>query len=77
MPAKITTGASMAEETKITLEGLVVSSLAMTDALAKLMIAKGVITEAEFDAQLGAERAMASCQALRPATTSHHHKTCR
>jgi hypothetical protein len=46
----------MAEETKITLEGLVVSSLAMTDALAKLMIAKGVITEAEF-AQFAAERA--------------------
>lgn len=47
----------MAEETKITLEGLVVSSLAMTDPLAKLMIAKGVITEAEFNAQLGAEKA--------------------
>jgi hypothetical protein len=47
----------MAEETKITLEGLVVSSLAMTDALAKLMIAKGVITQAEFHAQLRTERA--------------------
>ena len=46
----------MAEETKITLEGLVVSSLAMTDALAKLMIAKDVITDDEFKAQLGAER---------------------
>jgi hypothetical protein len=29
----------------------------MTDALAKLMIAKGVITDAEFKTQLGAERA--------------------
>jgi hypothetical protein len=34
-----------------------VSTLAMTDALAKLMIAKGVITEAEFKAQLSTERA--------------------
>jgi hypothetical protein len=34
-----------------------VSSLAMTDALAKLMIAKGVITETEFKAQLATERA--------------------
>ena len=43
----------MAEETKsekISLEQLVVSSLAMTDALAKLVIAKGVITEEEFKA---------------------------
>jgi hypothetical protein len=29
----------------------------MTDALAKLMIAKGVITDGEFKAQLGTERA--------------------
>jgi len=36
---------------------LVVSTLAMSDALAKLMIAKGVITEEEFRAQLGAEKA--------------------
>jgi hypothetical protein len=50
----------MADETKtdrLTLEELMVSSLAMTDALAKLMIAKGVITEAEFKIQLSAERA--------------------
>ena len=50
----------MAEETKsekISLEQLVVSSLAMTDALAKLVIAKGVITEEEFKAQLSTERA--------------------
>ena len=45
----------MADETKsdrVTLEELMVSTLAMTDALAKLMIAKGVITEAEFKTQL-------------------------
>jgi hypothetical protein len=35
----------MAEETKVTLDELVVSTLAMTDALAELMIAKGVITD--------------------------------
>ena len=34
-----------------------VSTLAMTDALAKLLIAKGVITDAEFKAQLSTERA--------------------
>jgi hypothetical protein len=42
---------------KISLEELMVSSLAMTDALAKLLIAKGVITDEEFKAQLTAERA--------------------
>ena len=34
-----------------------VSTLAMTDALTKLLIAKGVITNDEFKAQLSAERA--------------------
>jgi hypothetical protein len=50
----------MADETKsdrVTAEELVVSTLAMTDALAKLMIAKGIITDAEFKAQLSTERA--------------------
>ena len=42
---------------KISLEELMVSSLAMTDALAKLLIAKGIITEQEFKAQLSTERA--------------------
>jgi hypothetical protein len=41
----------------VTLEELMVSTLAMTDALAKLMIAKGVITDEEFKTQLTAERA--------------------
>jgi len=44
-------------EKKLTLEELMVSTLALTDALAKLMIAKGVITDAEFKAQLSTERA--------------------
>ena len=39
------------------LEELVVSSLAQTDALAKLLIEKGLITEAEFLAKISAERA--------------------
>jgi hypothetical protein len=50
----------MAQQTnakKINREELIVSSLAMTDALAKLLIAKGVITDEEFKAQLTAERA--------------------
>jgi hypothetical protein len=50
----------MAEETKtdrVTLKELMVSTLAMTDALAKLMIAKGIITDEEFKAQLSTERA--------------------
>jgi hypothetical protein len=50
----------MAEETdakKISLEELMVSTLAMADATVKLLIAKGVFTDDEFKAQLGAERA--------------------
>ena len=50
----------MADETrtdKVTLEELMVSTLAMTDALAKLMIAKDIITDEEFKAQLSAARA--------------------
>ena len=42
---------------KITLEELVVSTLAMTDAVTKLLIAKGIITDEEFRAQLTTERA--------------------
>jgi hypothetical protein len=50
----------MAEETKtdkVTLEELMVSTLAMADATVKLSIAKGVFTDDEFKAQLSAERA--------------------
>ena len=38
------------KEQSVTLQELMVSTLAMTDALVKLMIAKGVITDAEFKA---------------------------
>jgi len=41
----------------VTLQGLVVSSLAQTDAVAKLLIEKGVITQDEFMDKLKAERA--------------------
>ena len=50
----------MAEETKtdkVTLQELMVSTLATTDAVAKLLIAKGVFTDEEFKTQLSAERA--------------------
>jgi hypothetical protein len=50
----------MAEEMKshkVSMEELMVSTLAMTDALAKLLIAKGIITDAEFKAQLSTDRA--------------------
>lgn len=42
---------------EISLKELMVSTLAMTDALSKLLIEKGVITEAEFKTKLGEERA--------------------
>ena len=41
----------------VTLQELVVSSLAHTDALAKLLIEKSLIIEAEFMQKLSAERA--------------------
>jgi hypothetical protein len=50
----------MAEQSKtdrIPLEELVVSNMTMTDALAKLLIVKCIITDEEFETQLGAERA--------------------
>jgi len=43
--------------TTVTLQELTVSSLATADALAKLLIEKGVITQAEFMQKLSAERA--------------------
>jgi hypothetical protein len=39
------------------LQELVVSSLAMCDALAKLLVEKGLITQEEFMQKLSAERA--------------------
>ncbi len=41
----------------VTLPELVVSSLAHTDAVAKLLIEKGVITQVEFMEKITAERA--------------------
>jgi len=41
----------------VTLQELVVSSLAQPDALSKLLIEKGVITQDEFMEKLKAERA--------------------
>jgi hypothetical protein len=45
------------QKQKVTLEELIVSNLAMTDAAVKLLIAKGVFTDEEFKTQLGAEKA--------------------
>ena len=42
----------------VTMQELLVSSLATADALAKLLIDKGLITEAEFMKKLSAERAV-------------------
>ena len=49
----------MAESDKnpVTLEELLVSSLAQTDALAKLLIEKGLITREEFMQKISEERA--------------------
>jgi hypothetical protein len=50
----------MADETQkqtVTLEELMVSTLAMADATVKLLIQKGVFTDEEFKTQSGAERA--------------------
>ena len=49
--AKLDTGGT------VSLQELVVSSLAQTDALSKLLIEKGLITETEFMEKLKAERA--------------------
>ena len=49
--------ADKSKDQKVSLEELMVSTLSMTDALAKLLIAKGIITDEEFKTQLGTERA--------------------
>ncbi len=41
----------------VTMQELLVSALAQTDVLTKLLIEKGVITQAEFMQKLSAERA--------------------
>jgi transcription initiation factor IIE alpha subunit len=50
----------MVDETKeqtVTLQELMVSTLAMTDAAVKLLIKKGVFTDEEFKTQLGTKGA--------------------
>ncbi len=42
----------------VTMQDLVVSSLAQTDALTKLLIEKGIITKEEFMVKLSDERAV-------------------
>ena len=42
----------------VTFKELMISTLAMTDALTKLLIEKGVITDAEFKQKLLEERAV-------------------
>jgi hypothetical protein len=44
-------------EAPVTIQELLISSLAQTDALAKLLIEKGVITQQEFLAKISEERA--------------------
>ena len=47
-----------ADKRPVTMEELLVSSLAQTDALAKLLIEKGLITRDEFMQKIAKERAM-------------------
>jgi len=42
----------------VTMQELIASSLAQTDALTKLLIEKGIITKAEFMQKLSADRAV-------------------
>ncbi len=49
--------ATQNEGGSVRLEELLVSSLAQTDALAKLLIERGVITQQEFLAKIAEERA--------------------
>jgi hypothetical protein len=45
------------EKSPVMIEELLISSLAQTDALAKLLIDKGIITKQEFLAKIAEERA--------------------
>ena len=59
-PQRKRIGERMADKTepkKLTLEELMVSNLAMTEATVKLLIDKVIFTDAEFKAQLSTERA--------------------
>ncbi len=48
---------TVAKQGVLTMQELLVSSLATADALAKLLIEKGLITQAEFMQKLSPERA--------------------
>ena len=50
--------AELAKGKPVSLEELMVTTLAMADAVTKLLIEKGVITEAEFKQKLPEERAV-------------------
>jgi hypothetical protein len=50
------------KQAPVTIQELLVSTLAQTDALAKLLIEKGIITQAEFMEKLSQERAV--CQRM-------------
>jgi len=52
------TMATVDKQGVVTMQELLVSSLATADAVAKLMIEKGLITQAEFMQKLSAERAV-------------------
>ena len=49
--------AKVRKQLTVTLEELVVSSLAQVDALSKVLIEKGIITQQEFLAKISEERA--------------------
>ncbi len=48
---------SLNKQEVVTMQELLVSALAQSDALTKLLIEKGLITQAEFMQKLSAERA--------------------
>ena len=54
---KETKDVKRSERGTVTLQEMIVSSLATVDALTKLLIEKGLITEGEFMSKLSAERA--------------------
>jgi hypothetical protein len=56
------------------LEELLVSSLAQTDALAKLLIEKGLITQEEFMQKISQERATYQ-KLLNPTRNEHRRNT--
>ena len=60
--------ANSSNQAPVTVEELLVSSLAQTDALSKLLIEKGIITQQEFLQKIAVERATYQAM-LKP--TSH------